>query len=235
MSTNKKSTNSNQDRAWEKAYTEIKNQILSLQMKPGEMVVELSIAKMLGISRTPVREAIKMLEQEGLIESVNRRSYVYILSTAELSELFDLKRAIESSMVKYAAERRTPQQIKEMKEILHKVEAFAKNDLTELTQDHQLVHDWLQLDERFHAMIFEMARNHKAEAVVANLNHQWHRLQLGILAMEGRLQQNIQEHLEMGTAIIDGDEERAATLMDDHLHRLQKTIVNIMQIFHFPE
>ena len=221
-------------RIWEHAYREIRDQILSLSVKPGAMVSEVSIAEKLGVSRTPVREAIKVLEQEGLVETRNRRKYVYVLRVQELEEIFDLKIAIEAAMARHAAERRDDTQARQMRANLAKIGAFSQHDLSDLTHDHHLVDEWLALDREFHHLVFTMARNRKAEAVVANLNHLWHRLQIGILAMEGRLRNNLGEHIEIGEAIVAGNADAAHRLMIAHLERLRKTLVNLFQIFHFP-
>jgi DNA-binding GntR family transcriptional regulator len=221
-------------RIWEHAYREIKDQVLSLSLKPGAMVSEVSIAEKLGVSRTPVREAIKVLEQEGLIETRKRRKYVYILRVQELEEIFDLKIAIEAAMARRAAERRDVTQARQMQKTLDRIAAFSEQDLSDLTHDHRLVDEWLGLDREFHHLVFAMARNRKAEAVVANLNHLWHRLQIGILAMEGRLRNNLGEHIEIGEAIVAGDANAAQRSMVEHLERLRKTLVNLFQIFHFP-
>ena len=221
-------------RIWQQAYREVKEQILSLSLKPGAMISEISVADKLGISRTPVREAIKVLEQEGLIETRNRRKYVYILRVRELEEIFDLKIAIESTMARYAAERHDETQGKRFRKNLDGIIEFSHKDLTDLTHDHHLVEEWLGLDREFHHIVFLMARNRKAEAVVGTLNHLWHRLQIGILAMEGRLKKNLSEHIEIGEAILTGDADAAHALMVEHLDRLRKTLVNLFQIFHFP-
>ena len=86
-------------KAWEKAYDRIKDMILTMKIKPGEIVSENNLSKQLGISRTPVREAIKALEQEGLIIASNRRKRVYVLTVKEIEEIFELKKAIESAAV----------------------------------------------------------------------------------------------------------------------------------------
>ena len=103
-----------------------------------------------------------------------------------------------------------------------------------ISDDHQLIRTWLELDERFHELVFEMSANKKAEMIVNQLNFQWHRLRLGLLAMEDRLARSISEHLELGDAIISKETDKAKELMRQHLTKLGKTIENIMRIFHYP-
>ena len=199
------------------------------------MISVLSLSQELGLSRTPVREAIKRLEQEGLIQSGNKRKRVYILRIHEVDEIFDIKKGIEGQIAEVAVQRKSEQQDKELREIVDEMGDFARSHSFEnLTQDHSTIFEWLILDERFHTLLFEMAQNDRARQIIQNLNQQWHRLQLGILAMEGRLERNIAEHQELATAVINGDGKEARRVMRSHLERLHSTITNIMQIFHFP-
>jgi DNA-binding GntR family transcriptional regulator len=221
--------------AWERAYEQIKEMILTLKIKPGETVSELGLAQQTGTSRTPVREAIRKLEQEGLIESTNHRKRVYVLRIHEVDEIFDLKQSIESAIARYAAERKTTGHDREMKAILESMKKFSGRDLSVASGDHSLIHEWLRYDRAFHALIFAMAGNKRAEQIIDTLNDQWHRLESGLLAMEGRIAQNIGEHLEIGTAIMHGDGKRAEHLMHSHLSRLHVTITKIMEVFHYPD
>ena len=222
-------------RAWERAYEQIRNKILSIELAPGEVISELSLAHELGVSRTPVREAIKRLEQEGLIQSGNKRKRVYILRVREVDEIFDIKKGIEGQIAEVAVQRKREQQDQELRKIADEMAEFAWcHSFENLTQDHSVIFEWLILDERFHTLLFEMARNDRARRIIQNLNQQWHRLELGILAMEGRLERNITEHQELATAVLRGDGKEARRLMIIHLERLHSTIANIMKMFHFP-
>ena len=80
------------------AYAAIQELIMSSKIKPGEMITESGISERLSISRTPVREAIQKLEQEGLIFTEKRRKYVYVLTVKEIEEIFDIKICLESTM-----------------------------------------------------------------------------------------------------------------------------------------
>lgn len=222
-------------RAWEIAYEQIKNMILTLEIGPGEVISELKLARELEISRTPVREAIRRLEHEGLVETRNKRKRVYILRIREIDAIFDLKRGIEGEIARVAPNRRQAEHTQRLSDLLKVIDGFGdSHPFTNLTHDHTVVREWLELDNQFHSLIFEMAQNQRAGQIVKNLNHQWHRLELGILAMEGRLERNIEEHVAIGNAILENDGDRARELLLDHLDRLHSTITNIMQIFHYP-
>ncbi len=222
--------------AWETAYTTIRDSILNMTLKPGEMVSEETLSKKLGISRTPVREAFKRLEQEGLIVSQNRRKRVYILTISEIEELFDVKCAVEGHVALLAAERKTPELARRLGEIMEKMRRFPVAELGPggRGEDGPALAAWLAIDEEYHAALYLMARNRRAAELIAGLNRQWHRLRMGINAMEGRVEKSIAEHIELGETILRGDGGAARDLMIRHLSNLKRTIVSIMNIFHFP-
>ena len=220
--------------AWQKAYSEIKSRILSTKLKPGDVVSEIALAKELTLSRAPVREAIRRLEQEGLVESKNRRKHVFNLSVREIDEIFELKTAIEGNIARLAVTRKSPEQTRALSSVLERMNTLSQHDTDGLTRDHPLIGEWLELDREFHHVLYEMAQNPRAEQLVGNLNSQWHRLRAGILATEGRLLQNIHEHLEVGREVISGDADKARELMVDHLERLHKTISAVAAVFQYP-
>ena len=90
---------------WEKAYDEIKHLILVMGIRPGENLSENALAARLGISRTPVREALKALEREGLVVSERGRKRAFVLTIRDVDEIFDLKIALEGKVARWAAER----------------------------------------------------------------------------------------------------------------------------------
>ena len=221
--------------AWEHAYRWIKERILRMEIEPGELVSEQKVATDLGISRTPVREAINRLEQEGLIESSNRRKRAYVLRIHEIDEIFDLKKGIESEIARVATARKDERQTEELHALVAELVAFKSDHSFEnLMENHDLVDEWLEIDERFHGLLYAMAHNRRAEQIVRSLNDQWHRLEVRLLALEGRLERTIDEHLEIAGAILGDERERAQQAMSRHLETLHATLANIMRMFHFP-
>jgi len=79
-----------------------------------------------------------------------------------------------------------------------------------------------------------MAKNRRAQEYIQSLNRQWHRLRMGINAMEGRIEKSIKEHLDLGKTILAGDAEGARVQMVHHLENLKRSIISIMSYFHYP-
>ncbi|MCG8477525.1 MAG: GntR family transcriptional regulator [Spirochaetales bacterium] len=217
------------------AYESIREAIVNMEISPGEYVSESSLAKRLGVSRTPVRDAIKRLEEDGLIVSERHRKRIYILRIKEIEEIFDLKVSIEGDCMYLAVQRKTAEQGTAFAALLEEIRTFKRsNDFSSVEPDHQLIYDWLELDNRFHDLVFEMCGNPKARRIIHQLNAQWHRLRLGILAMEGRFEKSIEEHLGMGEMLLRDEADRAKELMIMHLNGLRSTFVNIMRLFNYP-
>lgn len=219
-------------KSWEEAYRCLRHLIFSGVLRPGETISENSLAKRLGMSRTPVREAIHRLEQEGLIVSLsNRKKQVFVLTIKDVEEIFDLKEIIEGKVARWAAERHKPEEA----ERLRMVTANMKKVVLDNNVPSQELNDtWLELDREYHDILFAMARNQRAREIIRNLNQQWHRLRLGILAIEGRLEKSAKEHEEIAEAILRGDAAGAEEAMIEHLQNLRRMLLTLMQTFNFP-
>ncbi len=223
-----------ENKLWEDAYSRLRDLILSGQLKPGALISENALAKDFGMSRTPVREAIRRLEQEGLIISAgNRRKQVFILTIENIKEIFDIKKALEGGIAGWAAERHDEKDAEKLKKIVANMEKAVEQRSSSLAQANE--DGWLRLDEQYHELLFKMSHNFKAEEIIKNLNQQWHRLRLGILAIEGRLEKSFEEHEEIALAILDKNPDAAEKAMKEHLQNLERMLVSLMRTFNFPE
>jgi DNA-binding GntR family transcriptional regulator len=205
-----------------------------MQFAPGQALTELSLSVDLGMSRTPVRDALAKLEQEGLVVSRNGRKRVHVLSIHEIREIFAVKRAIEGMIAGEAALKRSDFHVSRLSELLARMRSFTNRDFSDLTAEHTLLHDWLEMDKEFHGILFDAVGNERAKKMVVDLNSQWHRLELGILTMEDRLKADIDQHIELGQCVVGGESERARETMIRHLSEREGTIVGIMEAFKFP-
>ncbi|HYF92562.1 MAG TPA: GntR family transcriptional regulator [Symbiobacteriaceae bacterium] len=203
----------------DKAYDHVKTQILTMVYRPGQLLSEPKIAEELGISRTPVREAIRRLMSEGLVNWIpGQGKVVYILSLKDLEEIFEVKESLEALAAGAAAANRTDEDAKELQQISAEMEAAA------VVGD---VKAWLDADTRYHDLVFDLSGKPRVRQIIANLNEQWHRLRLGLVALELRMLVSVQEHRRVTEAIVAGDREAAATAMADHLKSLQSTVMSL--------
>lgn len=216
-------------------YNGIKELILNMTLKPGEFISEAILAKRLNVSRTPIREALKRLEQEGLITTDGRRKRVFILTLKDLEEIFDLKKIIEPEIAKLAIERGEEKDFKRLSKTIEELEVLARERPKDELGKEQWFESWFKKDKEFHDIIFEMAKNRRAKQIVENLNSQWHRLRIGIDAIEGRIEKSLEEHKAIAQGILDRNPEQAEIAMIEHLKNLYNSVAALMKLFHFPK
>jgi DNA-binding GntR family transcriptional regulator len=150
--------------AREKTYDYLKTNILSGHFIPGERLAEEHLAEELGVSRTPVREALHKLEQEGLIEPLESRGFcVPQDSIEEIEDLFDIRTVLEGYTLKIICERITDEQIAMLEEIIEKADdALRRKRIDEVfqwnTQFHDTLHSLVADKRRFHSLIVNMRK-----------------------------------------------------------------------------
>ena len=221
-------------RAKQRAYEKIKGLILSAKLRPGQAVTETALSKDLGLSRTPVREALHELEREGLIVTKNRRKRVYMLTVSEIEDIFDLKIEIESAVAGWAARRGSKNQFQQLEKISNQMQRLARLRPGDERKEQAWLNKWLAADHKLHALLFTMAQNKRARQIIENFNSQWHQMKLGMLALEGRIEKSAVQHERIVRAVCAQRPAQAQKQMRTHLQNLRKEIVKIMKLPHYP-
>jgi DNA-binding GntR family transcriptional regulator len=148
----------------EKTYNDLKSMILSGRLIPGERLAEEHLAEELGVSRTPVREALHKLEQDGFIEPLESRGFrIPQDSREEIEDLFELRTVLEGYTLKIICERITDEQITMLEEIINKADdALKRKRIDEVfrlnTQFHDTLHSLVADKRRFHSLIVNMRK-----------------------------------------------------------------------------
>ncbi len=208
------------------AYEYIRNRIMDMTLKPGQSLSEPELAKVLGISRTPVREALRRLALEGLVTmNPGQGATVYTLSIHDIEEIFLIKESIESMLVVEIAKSRTDSQVQNLDEAVSCMEQAVVDGDWEA---------WLEADVRYHSVLYEIANNSRAREIINNVNAQWHRLRVGLIALEERIQVSTREHREIAELIKAKDAEAAGEAMRRHLSNLRKTLIALIKHFVIP-
>jgi GntR family transcriptional regulator, rspAB operon transcriptional repressor len=215
------------------AYNLIIDKIINMEFRPGEIITEVSIAEKLGLSRTPVREALQKLEAEGLITTENRTKRINYLTPHDIENIFDLKIAIESFVVGAAARKGTPGQMDELSNLVIKFQQLGSDYQKGIAEKESFYAEWFETDRKFHNLIFEMADNHRAEQIIEMLNMQWLRIKMGISAMEGRIIKAAVEHEQIGNAIISRNEKDAELAIHIHFGNLKNELILLMRTFNY--
>ncbi|MGQ9369288.1 GntR family transcriptional regulator [Azospirillum sp. ST 5-10] len=194
-------------------YRDLRDAIIAVHRKPGEPIVEKQIAETYGVSRTPVREAVLKLADEGLIEIFPQSgTFVARIPLAGLPEAIAIRRVLEEATVRYAAERASRSQVAALRanlELQHEKEAAG---------DLDGFHD---ADEAFHALLAETAGYPGFWTVTQQVKIHVDRYRHLTLPVVGRVQKAIAEHEAILDAIAAGDPDRAAREITHHLDDLQ--------------
>ncbi|HWA17896.1 MAG TPA: GntR family transcriptional regulator [Devosia sp.] len=200
-------------------HARLRNEITSLRRKPGEPLAEKAITEAYGVSRTPVREAILRLANEGLVDIFPQSgTFVARIPQRALPEAIVIRMALEEKSARLAAERATRSQLMRVQAIVEQLRE------SEAGGNREAFH---QADEHFHAAIAEMAGYPGIWALVQQVKVQVDRYRRLTLPQEGRMQRIIEEHQAILDAIGAHDPDRAAALMNAHLGALIASLDDI--------
>jgi DNA-binding GntR family transcriptional regulator len=205
----------------ERAYQLIRQSITAGEKCGGEPLVVDQLASEFGVSRTPVREALVRLEQEGLVESVpSIGTFVFRPSREQVAHIFQVRAVLESLAVELAAPHISDEQLHQMRERLARV--------TE-GMNREYVEDHFQVDTELHDLFLDNAPNGVLRQVLVDLRDRVHTIRVFSRDRAGdHLMQSHREHVAIIGALIDRDAETAAALMRGHIERAGRRIVALL-------
>jgi GntR family transcriptional regulator, rspAB operon transcriptional repressor len=190
----------------ETAYEAIKEEILSAKLQSGQLLYESALAERLGMSKTPIREALRRLTQERLVAVMPRKGYVVGgMSMADVVEVFTLRRIIEPHLASMAARQRTSAQVEALRETLAR--ASAPGDGLEAIRNSHAIHE----------QIAEMAGNRRAMLIVRSLLDDSARIPWMAERLKQYPSDDRPEHAALVESIADGDAKAASAAMAAHI------------------
>ncbi len=183
----------------------IREAIILGRFKPGAKIVENQLAKRIGISRSPVREAFRILEQEGLVTLTPRKgAKVTQISLKEAKETYAIRANLESLAAKLAVSNLKDGKIKRMENLLEKMSfKTKKNDINGI----------LKLNEKFHDILLKSNDNIKLDHLIHSLRVQIQRFRVASLSLPGRLKEVLSEHRK----IVEACKQRDASLIEEYV------------------
>jgi DNA-binding GntR family transcriptional regulator len=192
---------------YEQVAERLRARIFAHEMAPGSWIDEQAVASELGISRTPLREALKVLASEGLVAMKLRRgAYVAEVSQRDLAEVFHLLGLLEADAAAVFAQRADEAQLAELAAIHAELEASVDDPDA-----------FFAANERFHVRLLELADNRWRRQVVADLRKVMKLNRHQSLLREGRIDASLQEHRQILAALAARDAARAQALMREHI------------------
>ena len=203
-------------------FNTLRRAILTGELKPGERLMEIHLANRLGVSRTPIREAIRKLELEGLVTMIPRRgAEVAQISEKSLQDVLEVRRALDALCTALACERITA----EGKNALKK----ACDNFEEATETRDAV-TIAEADVAFHDIIVQATGNQRLIQMINNLSEQRYRYRFEYIKDESGHENLVNEHRMIYESIVDGDKERAAAAARLHIDNQEKSIIKQIRI-----
>jgi DNA-binding GntR family transcriptional regulator len=203
----------------DKAFAAIRDMIVSLELPPGAVVHEAKLIAELGVGRTPIREAVRMLEQAKLVEVYPRRGvFVTSVNISDLASLSEVREVLEAHAARLAAERATENERSALAALIEESRGKDKLDRRDL----------IDLDRRIHGCIYRCTHNDFLEATLDE--YYVLALRIWFLALDRveRLDEAVSEHGELLEAIRDGNGTRAERSMRRHVQGFEQAVRKVL-------
>ena len=184
----------------------LRQRIFRRELEPGAWIDEMRLAEAYGISRTPLREALKVLAAEGLVTmKVRRGAYVTEVSDTDLADVYHLLALLESDAASEVAKRATDAELTELQTLHEKLEAACGDRET-----------FFQINEQFHTLLLNIANNRWRDQMVMDLRKVMKLARHNSLLKVGRMEESLAEHRAILTALLARDAAQAAQSMQNH-------------------
>lgn len=197
-------------------YREIEEAILNGGLKPGDALIEQKLSEMLGVSRTPVREALHQLELQGMVKNIpNRGCFVVGFSKKDILDMYVIRIRIESLAARWAAENITPDELDKLREIVDLQTFYVERGDT--------LQVW-SLDNRFHGLIFAACRSRMLRDTLSSLHRHIQRSRELSVKTAGRAALSVAEHRQILEAIAAHDADLAEACTSRHITMAMKNV-----------
>ena len=205
-------------------FNTLRQAILRGELKPGERLMEIQLANKLGVSRTPIREAIRKLELEGLVLMIPRKgAEVAEITEKSLRDVLEVRRALEELAVQLACEKITKEEIRELERVAKEFQQVVNSsDITEIAEE----------DVCFHDIIYTATDNQKLIQLLNNLREQMYRYRVEYLKRDGVFPQLIAEHEAIIRHIENNEKEKATEVMCRHIDNQVEAVIDVIRAKH---
>ena len=199
----------------------LREAILKGVLSPGQHLMEMQLAYQLGVSRTPVREAIRMLELEGLVNMVPRKgARVAAISEKSLCDVLEVRRVLEELSVRLACTRMERDGLEKLDAINQQfIRACPSDDVVQIAR----------IDESFHAVIYEAADNAKLLQLLNQMQNQMYRYRIEYIKLKERRQILVEEHKKIIHSLARRDAEAATEATRAHISHQEQYVMSVIQ------
>ena len=202
-------------------FNTLREAILKGDLKPGERLMELQLAAKLGVSRTPIREAIRMLEQEGLAVTTPRKgAEVAKMTLKDMEDVLEIREALDELAVKLACDKMSDEGLKKLMDVKDQFETSTK------TGDVKKI---AEMDVKFHDVIFESTGNPKLVSLLNNLREQIYRYRVEYIKDPTNYPVLIAEHNAIAEGLKKRDKDAAVLAMHEHVKNQALAVKGVIQ------
>ncbi len=195
----------------------IRQAIIDGTFSPGERLMEIQLADEMGVSRTPVREAIRKLELEGFVVMIPRRgTYVADISIKDITEIYEIRTCLDVLAAGLAAERITDEELEILNGYLLEIGQHVAN------MDMEKI---VEVDTAFHDVLYTASRNERLRSIINNLREQMTGIRGRSMSYPGRLIETMDEHRNLVDSIASRDVERAQHAARVHIENAEHTLM----------
>ncbi|MDD4084954.1 MAG: GntR family transcriptional regulator [Acidaminococcaceae bacterium] len=199
----------------------IRQAITSGIFKSGERLMEIQLAEEMGVSRTPVREAIRKLELEGFVVMIPRRgTYVADISIKDLTEVYEIRTALDVLAAGLAAERISDEELEAMQRLLVEIGEYIEEGNLEKI---------VETDTAFHDILYQASRNERLVSIINNLREQITTLRGRSMHYPGRLANTLAEHRIIVDSLAQRDSEKAQKAVREHMENAEQTLLKAIE------
>ena len=200
----------------DQVFERLENDIIQGVYPRGEILTELRLAEELGVSRTPIREALRRLEQERLIKDSGKGSVVLGITLEDLEDIMNIRLRVEGLAAYYAAKNHSDEEARRLRRLAELQDFyFEKGDYEHLRE----------IDDEFHESIFEMSHRTVLLDTLRPLHRKTQRYRRNSYSIPARRQKSINEHKAICDAICDGNAELAEQLVSQHIENAKNTMI----------
>ncbi len=203
------------------AFQKLRQAILRGELLPGQRLMEIQLAEQLGVSRTPVREAIRMLEQDGLAVLIPRRGAVVSkISGKNLRDVLEVRRALEELAVVLACSRMSDEEIEELKAANRLFEeAVASEDITRMAET----------DEAFHDLIYKASDNTRLVQLEMQMREQMYRFRIEHLKDKSKRKHLADEHWMIIDALTKREPDESRDIIRQHINEQEIVVMKMIE------
>lgn len=206
----------------DEVFNTLRQRILRGSLKPGERLMEIHLAEQLGVSRTPIREAIRMLELEGLVKMIPRKgAQVASISREDLQDVLEVRKALDTLAVKLACERISQEEIEKLKEAEAEFERTLKfSDTTQIAE----------ADVAFHDVIQASSKNKRLKSMISNLAERIYRYRYEYIKQQSDGGKTlVDEHRMIIRYIEEKNVEKAIEAIELHIDNQESSIAKQLE------